>query len=253
MKAVILAGGKGKRFGIAQKVLPKSLVPIGGNPILKAVIDDFAANPEVDEIIVLAGPNRKIRNIVNWTRFKKPVRVLNIHKGVFGDLLSIRNLVGNQPFLLGNADNLVIGKLPTKAQFEKSGAWMVTTVTKTIKSGEFTGIDFEGEVVLSVDEKTRASRSGFGVIGKKMLSPRVFEFIEACDFPKNAGIGAMTQRLFEQGKKIIPVVVPRENLIHITNFRDWWHRSKRGDSFYAAWFATKSRVPKRKPRKPRRK
>jgi len=250
LKAIILAGGQGKRFGIAQKILPKSLVPIGGTPILKAVIEDFAQNPEVDEVIILAGGNRRIRNFANWTRFKKPVAVLNVDKGVFGDLLSVRDKIGNQPFIIGNADNLVLARLPTKEQFEKSNAWMVTAVTRIKKPGEFTGIEFEGETVTRVDEKTRTSQTDFGVVGKKMLSPEVMDFIATQSFPRNSGIGALTQRLFETGKKIVPIIVPRENIIHVTNFSDWWKHSKRYDSLRAAWIATKSRIPKRKPRRP---
>lgn len=251
LKAVILAGGLGKRFGIAKKILSKSLAPIGGIPLLKAVINDFVANPEVDEIIVLAGHNRQIRNFVNWTRFGKPVIVSNVNRGVFGDLLSVQNRIGNEPFFVGSADNLVLGHFPTREQFEKSGAWMVTAVAKMTKPKEFTGIDFEGEKVVRVDESDRQSASGYGIVGKKLFSPRIWDFIKRHSYGRRAGIGTLTQQLFNEGKKIVPIPVPSENVIHITSFWDWWQKRKRNDLLHATWLAAKSRFPKRKPRKPR--
>ena len=38
---VIMAGGKGKRMDPFTRILPKSLIPIGNEPILKVIMDKF--------------------------------------------------------------------------------------------------------------------------------------------------------------------------------------------------------------------
>jgi 2-C-methyl-D-erythritol 4-phosphate cytidylyltransferase len=49
--AVIVAAGRGTRFG-----RPKQLVPLGGHPMLAWSIDAFASMPEISEIVIVTEP-----------------------------------------------------------------------------------------------------------------------------------------------------------------------------------------------------
>lgn len=54
MKAVILCGGRGTRLGDHGKTLPKALIPIGGQPIIRHLLNIFAHHG-VSEFILCTG------------------------------------------------------------------------------------------------------------------------------------------------------------------------------------------------------
>ena len=65
MKAILLAAGSGKRLGTLTKDTPKALIDINGQSLLERQIFALRKN-EIDDIIVVTGPNRdkfKIPNI----------------------------------------------------------------------------------------------------------------------------------------------------------------------------------------------
>ena len=53
MKAVLLAAGRGKRFGEVTQTTPKCLLPVAGRPILLHLLENLPA--QVSEIIVVLG------------------------------------------------------------------------------------------------------------------------------------------------------------------------------------------------------
>lgn len=244
LKAVIFAGGNGLRFGFANKILPKSLVPIQGTPMLIKVINNFSDNPEVDEIIVLAAKNRLVRNAVESTKFRKPVMVITSPPGQIGELMSLRQTIGKEPFFVGGGDMLASHKFPTMEEFKRSGALMAIGVTENIYPKELTSIELEGDKIKAVKETQRGPTSRLGVTIDAMFSPKVFDFIQNEDMPKNATAGDLFQKLFERGKKIVPLRVPREKVIHISRFYDWWSRRGKSDTLYATLLAIKTRIPK---------
>ena len=65
MKAILLAAGSGKRLGTLTKDTPKALIDINGQSLLERQIFALRKN-EIDDIIVVTGPNRdkfKIPNV----------------------------------------------------------------------------------------------------------------------------------------------------------------------------------------------
>ncbi len=52
MKAIILAAGQGKRLRPLTYAIPKSLLPVGGKPVIDYVLDNVCACPGIDEIFV---------------------------------------------------------------------------------------------------------------------------------------------------------------------------------------------------------
>jgi glucose-1-phosphate cytidylyltransferase len=54
MKAVILCGGRGTRLGEHGKTLPKALIPIGGKPIIRHLLEIFARHG-VHEFVLCTG------------------------------------------------------------------------------------------------------------------------------------------------------------------------------------------------------
>jgi 2-C-methyl-D-erythritol 4-phosphate cytidylyltransferase len=63
--AVVLAGGTGRRLGLAA---PKQLAPVGGRPILARAVEAFDAVPGIDEVLVVMAPG----HVADAERITKP-------------------------------------------------------------------------------------------------------------------------------------------------------------------------------------
>lgn len=63
MKALILAGGRGKRLGNITNSLNKCMLSLGGKPVLEYNIDRAAEIQEIDDIIIVVG--HKATDIIN--------------------------------------------------------------------------------------------------------------------------------------------------------------------------------------------
>ncbi|MBN1922876.1 MAG: NTP transferase domain-containing protein [Anaerolineae bacterium] len=107
MKAVILAGGKGRRLAPYTAILPKPLMPIGDIPILEVVVRQLQ-HAGFDEIIMAVGylaellmayfGNGEKWNVsIRYSREEKPL-------GTAGPLSLIEGL--DTPFLVMNGDLL---------------------------------------------------------------------------------------------------------------------------------------------------
>lgn len=249
MKALILAGGKGVRFGLAHRVLPKSLVPLQKKPLLQIVVEDYCSHPDVDEVIVLCGENRQVRNFVNQNKFSKPVTAHLSNKGVLGDILDVKGKIGSEPFFIGTADNLVQVPFPRKAVFEKSGLACLMATTKTSTPEEYTGVEMKGKKVAGIFESPRKSEQRLGAIGKMLFTPSVVQLIENCSFPKHAPIGFLLVLLHQQNQPMGTIFVNRKKVIHITRFSDWWKRANWEDRWKGACVAVRTKIPKRRKRK----
>lgn len=62
MKVVILAGGRGTRFGTETRNLPKALVPVAGQPVVLHVMDIFARQGYKEFVIALGYRGDQIKS-----------------------------------------------------------------------------------------------------------------------------------------------------------------------------------------------
>lgn len=107
MKAVILAGGKGRRLAPYTTVLPKPLMPIGNMPILEVVVRQLgragfdeitmAVGYLAELLIAYFGDGKKFGANITYSREEMPL-------GTAGPLSLIKNL--NEPFIVMNGDLL---------------------------------------------------------------------------------------------------------------------------------------------------
>jgi NDP-mannose synthase len=107
MKAVILAGGKGKRLEPYSTILPKPLLPIGGLPILEVIIRQLKSYGLKDLVLACGylgnlietyfGDGKRFGVKINYNFETKPL-------GTVGVLPFIREL--NRTFLVMNGDIL---------------------------------------------------------------------------------------------------------------------------------------------------
>ena len=107
MRAVIMAGGKGRRLYPYTMVLPKPLVPLGEQSILEIVVRQLAycgfnhvtiaVGYHADLIMAVMGDGRKFGIKIDYSQEETPL-------GTIGPLNQIQNL--DEPFLVMNGDLL---------------------------------------------------------------------------------------------------------------------------------------------------
>ncbi|AXY25364.1 UTP--glucose-1-phosphate uridylyltransferase [Suicoccus acidiformans] len=138
-KAVIPAAGYGLNFLPATKAQPKELLPIVDKPIIQYVIEEAKASG-IDEILIITGKNKRpiedhfdanpeleenleskgkqaLLNIVKTTTYENIFYVRQSEpKGLADAILHAEAFVGNEPFLVLLADNIMEGDVPATKQ-----------------------------------------------------------------------------------------------------------------------------------------
>ena len=112
MKALILAGGRGKRMEQLSESENKCMLLLHGKHLIEYSLDSAAAIPEVAEIVIVVG--YRAENIINrfGTFFKgKQVRYVIQKKqaGVVHAMDCAKGYIGNDDFFLFLGDEVILG------------------------------------------------------------------------------------------------------------------------------------------------
>ena len=119
MKAVILAGGRGKRLRPVTDYVPKPLVPIKNIPIIEWQIK-YLKKFGVDEVIICTGYKQEmIENHLNMKKMKMKIK-FSVEKsplGTGGAIKKAGNMIKDKSFFVINGDvitDIDLKKLSTK-------------------------------------------------------------------------------------------------------------------------------------------
>ncbi|HVA13749.1 MAG TPA: UTP--glucose-1-phosphate uridylyltransferase GalU [Stellaceae bacterium] len=211
-KAVFPVGGLGTRFLPATKAMPKEMLPVVDKPLIQyaveeaqaagieefifvtgrsktAIEDHFDHSYELEETLKERCKEAEIRAIQSWlpppgqvayTRQQTPL-------GLGHAVLCARNLVGNEPFAVLLADDLVLAEKPClKQMIEAYEAQPANFVAVEEVPREHTNrygvLDIEREdgrlvKVKGVVEKPapKDAPSTLSIIGRYILEPEVFD------------------------------------------------------------------------------
>jgi UTP--glucose-1-phosphate uridylyltransferase len=213
-KAVIPVAGLGTRFLPATKVVPKELLPIVDIPSIQYVVqeavdagieeiifvtgrgkdgieDHFDEAPELEQILSDRGQSemvKMLRRIAEMTevvsvRQKKPL-------GLGHAVLCARDLVGNEPFAVLLADDLIDSDTPCVRQllniFEETQesviALMEVAETEVQQYGVIRGKEIKKRLyqVEATVEKPAAkdAPSRMAIIGRYVLRPEIFPILQ---------------------------------------------------------------------------
>jgi UTP--glucose-1-phosphate uridylyltransferase len=217
-KAVFPAAGLGTRFLPATKALPKEMLPLVDKPIIQYGVEE-ALHSGCDQIIIITGRGKqaiedhfdvsyeleKMLEERKKTDLLKIVRDISdmIHTcyvrqkealGLGHAVLMARELVGNEPFAVLLADDVIDAEIPCLKQmmqvFEQTQCSVIATqvvegaaisaygVLK-VKPADtrFGGRLFEIEDMVE-KPKLEAAPSNLAVIGRYILTPTVFETLQ---------------------------------------------------------------------------
>ena len=217
--AVFPVAGRGTRFLPATKASPKEMLPVVDKPLIqyaveeaiaagatklifvtgsskRAIEDHFDTDAELEAVLSASGKDdllESIRDIVPdgvtciYIRQGEPL-------GLGHAVLCAKPAVGNEPFFVHLADDLIDGDPPCLSQmaeqFDKHGGSVIAVETVPKEKTSSYGI-----VALDNEEKNRVSHivekpapadapSNLAVVGRYLLNPVVFDKLE------NTGRGA---------------------------------------------------------------
>ncbi len=217
-KAVFPVGGLGTRFLPATKALPKEMLPIVDKPLIQyaveeaqaagveefifvtgrgksAIEDHFDFSFELQETLSSRGKTEELDSISHWlppagqvayTRQQEPL-------GLGHAVWCARHLVGDEPFAIFLADDLILSKTPALKQmvevFAETGGNVVAVMDVPREHTQRYGIldvaadDGRLAEIKGLVEKPHpdAAPSTLSVIGRYILLPEVFEYLSAME------------------------------------------------------------------------
>ena len=213
-KAVIPVAGLGTRFLPATKVVPKELLPIVDIPSIQYVVqeavdagieeiifvtgrgkdgieDHFDEAPELEQILSNRGQSEMVKMLRRIAEMTEVVSVRQKKQlGLGHAVLCARDLVGNEPFAVLLADDLIDSSTPCVRQllniFEETQesviALMEVAETEVHQYGVIKGKEIKKRLyqVEATVEKPAAkdAPSRMAIIGRYVLRPEIFAILQ---------------------------------------------------------------------------
>jgi UTP--glucose-1-phosphate uridylyltransferase len=225
-KAIFPVGGLGTRFLPATKAMPKEMLPVVDKPLIQyaveeaqaagieefifvtgrdktAIEDHFDHSFELEHTLESRGKKAELEGLRRWlpkpgsTAYTRQQEPLGLGHAVW----CARSLVGNEPFAVLLADDLILAKTPCLKQMVdaypevRGNLIAVMDVAREhvnrygiVKSGRDDGrlVQVQGLVEKPAPDK---APSNVAVIGRYILEPSVFEHLDR----QNRGAGGEIQ------------------------------------------------------------
>lgn len=177
MKVVILAGGLGTRISEYTKTIPKPMIKICGKPIITYIIKHYKKFG-FNEFIIAAGYKKKvIENYFKTNDLKAKVKVFNtgLKTMTGGRIKRLKNLIGNNRFLLTYGDGISNVNINALVKFHKKTS-SLATMTAVRPPARFGAIKIKGNRVIYFKEKSKLD-SGWINGGFFVFEPQIFKHI----------------------------------------------------------------------------
>jgi UTP--glucose-1-phosphate uridylyltransferase len=214
-KAVFPVAGLGTRFLPATKASPKEMLPIVDKPLIQYAVEEAVA-AGITELIFITGRGKraiedhfdKAYELEAELQAHGKNKLLKEVRGLLPDgvsctyirqsealglghaVLRARHLVGDQPFAVILADDLIDAPLPVMKQMvqahARQGGSIIAvqnvdrseTASYGIVSTERIGPSISRITAIVEKPKPEEAPSTLGVVGRYILSPRIFHFLE---------------------------------------------------------------------------
>ncbi|MBP1990374.1 UTP--glucose-1-phosphate uridylyltransferase GalU [Paenibacillus eucommiae] len=212
-KAIIPAAGLGTRFLPATKAMPKEMLPIVDKPTIQYIVEEAVASG-IEDIIIVTGKGKRAiedhfdnsfeleQNLLEKRKFEllnevqKSSNMVDIHyirqkepKGLGHAIWCARKFIGNEPFAVLLGDDIVQAEKPCLHQmmekFEYYNASIIgvqhVTDDEVSRYGIVDGREME-ERLYSINHlvekpKQEEAPSNLGIVGRYILTPRIFEIL----------------------------------------------------------------------------
>lgn len=186
MKALVLAGGRGKRLDDLSAQSNKCMIALNGRPTIEYNLDN-AVDAGVDEIVLVVG--YRAEDIINYlgNRYRdKPIRYVIQweQKGLVHAIECARDAIGKDDFMLLLGDEIMIKPKHREMiiEYRKSGAFALCGILwvddKSLISRTYTLIQGEDGRVHRLVEKPRHPLNNFQGTGDCVFNNAILDFIE---------------------------------------------------------------------------
>ncbi len=213
-KAVFPVGGLGTRFLPATKALPKEMLPVVDKPLIhyaveearaagieefifvtgkgkSAIEDHFDHSNELEAMLRSRGKEEAAASLRSWlpapgkvayTRQQEPL-------GLGHAIWCARHFIGDEPFAVLLPDDIFLADVPCLKQmvdaYSGRGGMVAAEVIDGPDISSYGVLDISGEEgpvvrVRSLVEKPSqaAAPSNYAVVGRYIMTPRVFEYLD---------------------------------------------------------------------------
>jgi len=186
LKALILAAGEGSRLSPITELMPKSLIPVNGRPVLYWILKHLGGR--FDNVIRVAYKfYPQFDNFLEGNHFQGRSRAIlslgDVPLGTVGEVLACRELLEGDDFLLYYGDTLTNLDLDLLVKFHSSsgGVATIALVSPTLGYG-LASID-ELYRVSNFEEKPRLQIQSRGFwCGVALCSSEIFPYLKGYDF-----------------------------------------------------------------------
>lgn len=234
-KAIIPAAGLGTRFLPATKAMPKEMLPIVDKPTIQYIVEE-AVESGIEDIIIVTGKGKRAiedhfdhsfeleNNLFEKGKLEllkevqKSSKLVDIHyirqkepKGLGHAIWCARKFIGNEPFAVLLGDDIVRAEKPCLQQmieqYERHNSSIIGVqqvdddeVSRYgIVDGKLMGDRFYTVSSLVEKPKKEESPSNIAILGRYILSPKIFEILNNQQ-PGSGGEIQLTDAIAELNK-----------------------------------------------------
>ena len=178
MKVVILAGGSGTRLSEYTKSIPKPMVKIGDKPILVHIMKLYAKYGFKEFIIALGYKGNLIKKYFKKKKFNWNIKLVDtgLNTMTGGRLKRLKNIIGNQRFLMTYGDGIANINLKKLLRFHIKNNKLVT-LAAVRPPARFGAIKLNGNLVNYFKEKSKLDE-GWINGGFFVMEPEFLKFIK---------------------------------------------------------------------------
>jgi UTP--glucose-1-phosphate uridylyltransferase len=223
-KAVITAAGYGTRFLPITRSQPKEMLPLLDKPLIhysveeaiksgvnqiimvtsaskRSIEDYFKRSPELENFLKDKGETELLKSMDEISSMADFCYVLQKEPKGLGDaVLTVKVVVGNEPFALMLPDDIINSAVPGLKQmlavYEKFGCCVVAVARVKAEDTNKYGIIRPKEVskgvyqILGMVEKPEPAKapSRLAIVGRYILTPRIFDILKETKPGKNGEI-----------------------------------------------------------------
>lgn len=183
MKGLVLAGGLGTRLKPLTSVTNKHLLPVYDQPMIYYPIRTLV-NAGIEDIMIVTGGNSAgdfLKLLGNGKAFG--LKHLNYTyqqgEGGIADALALaEHFAAGGPICVVLGDNIIEGNVRDAVRaFRHQGSGAKILLKKVPDPQRFGVPELDGSKVLRIDEKPKAPKSEFAVIGIYMYDEKVFDIV----------------------------------------------------------------------------
>jgi glucose-1-phosphate thymidylyltransferase len=183
MKGIVLAGGLGSRLRPLTAVTNKHLLPVYDQPMIYYPVQTLV-NAGINDIMIVTGGNSAgdfLKLLGNGKAFG--LKHINYtyqegEGGIAEALALVEHFAAGEPVCVVLGDNIIEGNIAAAVSAYREKGRGAKIILKQVPDPERFGVpELEGERVVRIEEKPKAPKSKYAVIGIYMYDSDVYDII----------------------------------------------------------------------------